>query len=177
MIEYLRAENTHGAEVMEPLSKLQNNLYGEILSHTKEAENEEIPFRHDSFMYYCRTCAGQPYKRHCRRPIDSQAEQIILDEMEVAKGFQYSVVGSVEPSPNHMLVAYSVDNDGSEIYILRVRDIATGDDLTDVIEKTSGNFIWGAGSIFFLKILADESLLISYLFPTKPPLNLVLCCS
>ena len=44
------------------------------------------------------------------------------------------------PSPDHSLLAWSSDTDGGERYTLRVRDLATGDDLADELTGTSS---WG----------------------------------
>ena len=50
------------------------------------------------------------------------------------------------PSPDHTLLAWSCDTDGSEHYTLRIRDLVTGADLPDELTDTSswGGVAWSA---------------------------------
>ena len=83
---------------------------------------------------------------------------MVLDENALAAGHEYSAVSCHEPSPDHTLLAYAVDHNGYETYSLQIKDIATGRVLSDVLEETSGDAVWGADSttLFYLKMDAEH---------------------
>lgn len=95
VLAYLNDENEYCMQEMEPLKEFQSELYTEMLSHLKESD-EEVPYRHNNFMYYSKTVQGMPYKIHCRKGLTvNSSEQVVLDENEVAKGFDYSDLGQL----------------------------------------------------------------------------------
>ena len=53
------------------------------------------------------------------------------------QGKAYFRLGGFAHSPDHRLIAYSVDDKGAEYFTIHVRDIETGADLADVIEETT----------------------------------------
>ena len=58
--------------------------------------------------------SGQSYKIHCRKPSSSSGqatgpEQVVLDENLLAVGHEYTAVSCHEPSPDHKLLAFAVD--------------------------------------------------------------------
>lgn len=138
VISYLTAENKFAEEQTERLDGLKKELYDEILSHLKETD-EEVPYVYGPFEYYSRTVEKKAYKIHCRRAKLSEEEmgkeEVVLDENELAKGFEYSDVSTFLPSPDHSLLAYSVDNNGYETYSIRVKALSSGTLLPDVIEE------------------------------------------
>ncbi len=54
---------------------------------------------------------------------ESQAEEILLDENAEAARFDFYMVGGLEPSPNHKMLAYAEDTSGNEKHTLHVKDI------------------------------------------------------
>ncbi len=54
-------------------------------------------------------------------------------------------------------MAYAVDDKGSELYTIRIRDLVTGRDLDDVIPDTRGNFIWAADSRTLFYVRLDDN--------------------
>ena len=60
-------------------------------------------------------------------------------------------------SPDSRLLAYAVDTNGSERFVLKVRDLETGVELPDVIENWRYSLVWEADSRSFLYTDADEN--------------------
>ena len=56
---------------------------------------------------------------------EGQPEEILLDENAEAARFDFYMVGGLEPSPNHKMLAYAEDTSGNEKYTLHVKDIAS----------------------------------------------------
>ena len=88
---------------------------------------------------------------------DNAGEQILLDGDAEADGKSYYRIGGRGHSWNHGRFAWSVDENGSEFFTLRVRDLETGQPLDDVIERCSGGFAWAADhQTLFYTVLDDN---------------------
>lgn len=59
----------------------------------------------------------------------SQAEETLLDENAEAARFDFYMVGGVETSPDHKLLAYAEDTSGNEKYTLHVKDLSSDREL------------------------------------------------
>ena len=69
----------------------------------------------------------------------------------------YAELGVREVSPDGRYLAYSVDFDGDEVYQLRIRDLATGTDLAERIERTYYGLAWAADSRSLLYVVTDPA--------------------
>lgn len=58
-----------------------------------------------------------------------QPEEIILDENAEAAKHSFYILGGLETSPDHKLIAYAEDVSGGEKYTIHVRELATGKQL------------------------------------------------
>ena len=138
---YLEAENAYTDAVMKPTEPLQKKLYDEMLSRIKETD-VDVPYPQDGYFYYSRTEAGKQYPIRCRRKGSVDApEQVVIDINELAKGQKFMSLAEFEPSDDGNLLAYSTDNTGFRQYTLHVKDLRTGTDLPDHVEKT-GSIAW-----------------------------------
>ena len=132
VMEYLEAENKYTQAMMKHTERFQERLYEELLGRIKETDLS-VPEKIDDYYYYTRTEEGKQYKIHCRKKGSLEApEEILLDENTLAEGHEYFSLGVYEISPDHQLLAYSVDISGSEVYTLHVKDLNTGELLRDV---------------------------------------------
>ena len=151
---YLDLENSYAEALMAPTRDLQETLYKELVSRVRETDSS-VPIRRDDYLYYSRSEAGRQYDINCRRHNDAAArEEIILDENELARGHTYCAVGACEVSPDHTLLAYTVDHSGDEVYQLFVRDLATGRVIDGPIGGLSSDVEWANDSrtLFYLKL-------------------------
>src|SRR5437016_1088986 len=69
---------------------------------------------------------------------------------------EYFRLGGHAVSPDGRLLAYAVDTNGSERFVLKVRDLETGVELPDLIENWRYGLVWAADSRSFLYTDADE---------------------
>lgn len=157
VLNHIKAENEYCDNEMSHLKPLQDELYKEMLSHLKETD-EDMPYPYGDYLYYSKTIKGKSYRIHCRKPLNSDdgGEQIILDENIIAENQEYVDVSAIESSPDHKLLAYSVDYDGSETYTMTVKNILTGEVLPDIIEDISGDIIWGNDNTSLLYMKMDD---------------------
>ena len=157
VIAYLEAENRYTREVMRHTEELQEQLYQEMRARIKETDLT-VPERIDDWLYYDRTEAGGQYPIYCRRrDREGAEEEVLLDQNVLAAGHDYFRMGAFEVSPDHRLLAYSVDITGAETFSLYVRDLETGARLDEVIENTSPAVAWANDSRTFFYILLDRS--------------------
>ena len=75
----------------------------------------------------------------------------------LAEGHEYFRLGGHAVSPDGRLLAYAVDTNGSERFVLKVRDLETGVELPDLIENWRYGLVWAADSRSFLYTDADEN--------------------
>lgn len=142
VIKYLQAENKYTETVMKPTENLQGKLYKEMLSRIKETDLS-VPEKVDDYYYYTREEKGKQYRIYCRKKGSLDArEEILLDANELAKGHNYLDVGVYKVSPDHQLLAYSIDTTGAEDFTLYFKDLNTGKALADVIPNTSYSAEW-----------------------------------
>ena len=142
VIKYLEAENRYTEGALKHTEALQEELYQEMRGRIKE-EDTSVPQKVDDYYYYTRMETGKEYPVHCRKKGNLDAnEEVILDENELAKGQKFFHLGVCLPSPDHKLLAYSVDTDGSETLVLRVKNLETGRLLPDEIKNSSYAFAW-----------------------------------
>ncbi|MFP5224069.1 MAG: S9 family peptidase [Actinomycetota bacterium] len=155
VIAHLEAENAHTEASLAHVASLRDELYSEIIGRIQETDST-YPVPSGDFQYYSRTVEGGQYRIHCRRKGADGPEQILVDLNEMSEG-GYISLGILEPSPNHQVLAYAIDRDGSEYYTLRFKDLDSGEDLEDVIEKVATALAWSADGETVLYTTMDHA--------------------
>jgi oligopeptidase B len=142
VLKYLEAENRYTETTLKHTHLFQETLYKEMRARIKE-EDLSVPERIGEFYYYARTETGKQYAIYCRKKggLDAK-EEILLDENALAEGLKYFRVGSLSVSPDHKLLAYSTDTKGDERYLIRIKDLETGQLLPDEIKNSGSSFAW-----------------------------------
>jgi oligopeptidase B len=142
VIKYLEAENAYTAAMTKHMEAAQDRLYKEILGRIKETDLS-VPYKRAGYWYYTKTEAGKQYPIFARRKGSlSAAEEIILDQNELAKGKQFLTVTAVEPSPDAQRLAFIVDTTGYEDFTVMVKDLRTGAILPDRLSHVSWGVAW-----------------------------------
>ncbi len=141
---HLDAENAYFEAQVAPLAALTEALYDKMLAQFAPAL-ETPPVPHGPWVYYRRSHPDLPRRLHCRRPRDGGDEQVLIDENALAHDIADGVVGAVQPSPDHQLLAYAVDTSGEERFEIRFLDLRTGEALPSRLPNTS-DFEWAADS-------------------------------
>ena len=158
-VAYLEAENAYADAWFAPRAALVETVFEEIKARVQETDLA-APVRKDGWWYTSRTEQGLSYGIHCRgRSRETAAEQILLDENSQAEGHEYFSLGVFEVSPDHNLLAWSSDVDGSERYTMRIRDLNSGADLDDVLlDTTWGGCAWSADNQHVFYVKPDEAM-------------------
>src|SRR5262245_33104172 len=126
VIKHLEAENAYTAAVMKSTEALQETLYKEFLARIKQTDLS-VPHRDRGYWYYTRTEQGKQYPIHCRKKGTLEdAEEVMLDVNELAKGEKFMSVGGLHVSDDGNLVAFGSDTTGFREYYLSIKDLRTG---------------------------------------------------
>ncbi|MCI0553617.1 MAG: S9 family peptidase [Anaerolineae bacterium] len=139
VLKYLTAQNDYLDEVMGHTRSLQETLFAEMKGRIKETDST-VPEKRGGYLYYTRTEAGKQYPIFCRRK-DSpdNAEEILLDQNELAEGKVFCSVSAFSVSPDGKKLAYGLDVEGNEIYIIHIKDLTNGAYYPKTIENTFGS--------------------------------------
>lgn len=156
-VAYLEAENAYSDAWFADHQALIDQVFAEIKSRVQETDASP-PVRRDPWWYVTRTEEGKSYAIHCRgTSADNAADHVVLDENVEADGRDYFQLSAFDPSHDHTLLAWSCDTDGSEHFTMRIRDLATGIDLNDVLTNTTwAGTAWSADGRWLLYVTDDE---------------------
>jgi oligopeptidase B len=156
ILSYLRAENAYFDAAMAPHRQLIETLFQEMRGRIPE-DDSSVPVRDGQYLYWWAFTPGAQYRTWYRRPAAGGEQQIILDEAAEAQGRQYYRLGSMEISPDGRLAAIMVDDNGSERFQLRIRDLSTGRDIETVTAVGIGRPVWTADSqgVVFTEVNAN----------------------
>ncbi len=165
-IAYLEAENAWTERSTAHLAELRDKVFGEIKSRTQETDLS-VPSRKGAYWYYTRTEEGKQYGIHCRvavRPgetdppmTDNPGEEVLLDGNALAEGKKFFALGTFDVSPDGNWLAYSTDFDGDERFTLRIKDLRSGETLTDEVPDTAYGSAWSADASALFYITVDDA--------------------
>lgn len=156
VMDYLEAENAYTKARMQHTESLQSALYDEMLARIQETDLS-VPYRKGEFYYYSRTETGKAYPIYCRKHGNLEApEEVLLDQNVLAEGQEFLEIGVLAVSPNHQVLAYSLDTTGAERYTLRFLDLATREHFPEEIPDTAG-VVWGNDNQTVLYAQLDEA--------------------
>ena len=142
VLSYLEAENTYYKNYITPLENKKTEFFEELKGRIK-LEDISTYTKRDNYYYYSRTEADKNYPIYCRKEGSIQnKEEILLDVNKLAEGKEFTALGAFSVSPDHKLLAYSVDFTGGEKYSIKVYNLETKKFLSDEIDNTIGNVVW-----------------------------------
>ena len=153
---YVEAENAYyEAAFGGPSEALRETIYREIRGRIKE-DDSAVPTPDGPWAYGTRTREGDQYPLITRMPREGGAEQVLLD-CNAEAGDGYFGFGGADHSPDHRLLAWAADRNGSEYLTIALRDLATGQDTGEVIERAASDVVWANDSASFYYTEFDEN--------------------
>ena len=152
---YLEAENAYVKTMLAATEPLQAQLFAEMKGRIKE-DDSTVPAPDGPYDYYVRYAPGAQHPVYARRPRGSEkGEQTLLDAEAESKGKAFFQVGAADHSPDHRLFAFAVDEQGSEVHRIHVRDARDGRTLGEPVESSTGAFVWSPDSNWLFWIWRD----------------------
>ncbi|MFA5965012.1 MAG: S9 family peptidase [Sphingomonas sp.] len=155
VLAYLAAENAYFETVMAPHTPLVDALYAEMKGRIKE-DDSSVPQKDGDWLYWTAFETGGQYRKWWRKPVAGGDDQLILDEPALAEGKEYFRLGALSVSNDGRLMAYAIDDNGSERFEVRVKNLETGEHLPEIIPGMLSEIVWAADDSGFLYGLANE---------------------
>jgi oligopeptidase B len=155
IIAHLEAENAWFEAAMAGQKERIDALFKEMRARIKEAD-KSVPQKDGNWLYWIEYEEGAEYKKWWRKPVAGGPDELILDEVALAVGHEYFRLGAISVSQDGSKLAYSVDDNGSERFTARIKDLATGELLGDEIPGTLSSLVWVAGDKGLVYSLANE---------------------
>jgi oligopeptidase B len=153
---HLEAENAYQRAVMADTEALQATLLAEMKGRIRE-DDSSPPMPDGPWAYGTRFVAGAEHPIMFRVPRNGGPELKLLNGDEEAAGKEFFRLGGSIHSSDHRWLAWACDEKGSELYIVRFRDLETGRDLPWTVADTSGGGVFSeAGGMFFYTRVDDN---------------------
>jgi oligopeptidase B len=155
-LPYVRAERAHYDRMSGHLTNLRDALSAET-AHRLVPTDDSVRWRRGSQFYYMKSVTGSEYEQFMSSRNAAETGRVVLDDADLAtEPDGYVAVEVREVSPDGRLLAYAYDTDGDEVYTLRFRDIATGSDLPDIVDRASETGAWSSDSSVFFYTVHDD---------------------
>jgi oligopeptidase B len=154
ILGYLDAENAYFEAAMEPHRPLVDRLFEEMKARIKE-DDATVPQKDGDWLYWSAFEVGGQYRKWWRKPVAGGPDQLLLDEPALAESKEYFRLGAMSVSNSGALLAYAIDDTGAERFTVRVKHIASGEHLPEVIPGMLSDLVWTADDSGFLYGLAN----------------------
>ncbi len=158
VIDYLNTENAYTEAMLKDTEQFQKDLFEEIKARIKE-DDASVPFKYNGYWYITRFEKGGEYPIHTRKRESLEApEEIMFNVNELAKPYSYYNLNGLNVSENNELAAFGQDTLSRRIYTIQIKNLKTGEILTDKLENTTGGSVWAADNKTLFYTLKDETL-------------------
>ena len=139
VLKYIREENKLSTAFFTSLGDTIDILMKEFENRIDPNE-QYSPFEMNGRIFQSRMISGKDYGIVAE--ISTHGDSIFFDENERAKGFRYYELIGFSLSPDNKILAIAEDYVGRRQYKISFIDVATGQQLPDVIKGTTGFFTW-----------------------------------
>jgi len=162
VVSYLEQENEYLENMLAHTEELQETLYQEIVGRIKQTD-ESVPYFRNGYWYYRRYEEGKEYPIWCRKKGDMQAdEEIMLNVNDYGDQYEFVSVNGLRVSPNNRYLSYGLDTISRRLYTILVKDLETGELLSDEITMVSGSSAWANDNKTFFYTRKEEGTNRSY---------------
>jgi len=159
VISYLEEENKYSKSILKSTKKFQNDLFDEMKARIKE-DDSSVPYFLNDYWYITRYEKGKEYPIYTRKfkTLNSE-EEVLLDVNKMAKDYEYYQVSGLSVSPDNKKISFGVDTLSRRIYTINVKDLETGNMLSDQIKGVNSYVTWSSDSNTFFYTGKDKETL------------------
>jgi oligopeptidase B len=144
---------------MKHTSVTPSQLYREMKARVPAKELQQC-YIEGEFVYQFQYPHNKEHERLIRWNLHldpaRQRHQVVVDGNELAEGHKHFSLGPICVSPVGDLVVYMVDYSGDNIYTAYVRNVNTGNVLTDCLTGLSGDIAWALDGKSFVYTEIDR---------------------
>ena len=153
--KYLDTENEYTKTHLSETIPTQKMLFDEIIARIK-LDDESLPYKDKSYEYWSKVTKEGNYSKKLRRKIGGDKIETYWDGDVEAKGKKFFSAGDVAVSHNDELLAYSIDDKGSEYFTIFVRKISDNRIIEETIPNTAGGITWSYNDKYFFYSKLDK---------------------
>jgi oligopeptidase B len=162
VLDHINKENTWTNHIMGSYKDLTKSIYTEVKSYIRESYDTFASVLNDKadWKYFRRYREGCDYHSHWRKmslPDGTVVEEELLDINLLAQGKSQCDVTSFQISPDHKLISYGVDWDGSECYEFVLFDLVSKQKIPTPIQKLAYCSYFWANSELVYYLVGDSS--------------------
>ena len=140
--DYLNSENEYFDKVTASTNNFQKELFEEMKGRIKE-DDTSVPYFRNDYFYITRFEKGNQYPIYSRKKEKLAAkEEILFNVNKEAEEHEYFQLGGLNVSPDNSLVAFATDTVSRRQYTIQIKNLETGNILSDKIENTTGGSVW-----------------------------------
>ncbi|KAG7589464.1 Peptidase S9A N-terminal domain [Arabidopsis suecica] len=169
-VDFLKRENSYAQAFMADTETLRRDLVSEMKTRIPE-EIFTPPERWGQWLYRQYIPKGKEYPLLCRRLEkvktnwlsglfrggEAEEEEVVLDWNQIAEQFGYVHVGVCRVSPDHNYLAYTVDPQGGERFILQIKDLRTGRLVPRLEVDGVVSLAWALDGVTLFYTVTDEN--------------------
>ena len=162
VIAYLNAENSYTQQELEHTEPFQKALFEEMKGRIKE-DDTTVPYKLNGYWYITKYETGKDYPIFIRRKehIDA-ADEVLFDCNIMSKNHSYFKLGGISISPDNKLAAFSTDTVSRRQYTIKIKNLETGEILSDEIINTTGSATWANDNKTLFYSMKDDVTLRSH---------------
>lgn len=164
VLEYLRAENAYGEEIMKSQKKLQESLLQEIIARIPQRDHS-VPYVKKGYRYQSRYEEGNEYTIYARQPEETTTPEhwdVLLNGNERAAESEFYTLGSIAITPDNAIMAVAEDFLSRRIYGIRFCNLKSGTWYPEVLENVSSSFTWAGDSSTLFYVLKHKQTLLPW---------------
>ena len=158
VIEYLKNENLLTDKWFSSKKNYKDEIVQELLNQVPD-ETTSFPLENNGYFYFTKTSKTDQLSRYYFKNNDK--EVLFLDPNQKLLDQSYYSIGSISPSPNNKMIAYSEDNNGRREYQTKIINSNLLTNYEDIITRTSREIFWSNDNKYIIYLKKDPVTLIS----------------
>ena len=153
--KYLEEENEYTKKQLSKTKTMQKKLFDEIKGRIK-LDDVSLPYKDKNYEYWTKVTREGNYSKKLRKKVGENKIETYWDGDVEAKGKKFFSAGDVVVSHNDELLAYSIDDKGSEYFTIFVRKISNNKIIEEAIPDTAGGITWSYDDKYFFYSKLDK---------------------
>ena len=158
VIEYLKNENLLADRWFSSKKNYKDEIVQELLNQVPD-ETTSFPLENNGYFYFTKSSKIDQLSRYYFKNNDK--EVLFLDPNQKLLDQSYYSIGSISPSPNNQMIAYSEDNNGRREYQTKIINSNLLTNYEDIITRTSREIFWSNDNKYIIYLKKDPVTLIS----------------
>ncbi|WP_010298709.1 S9 family peptidase [Candidatus Odyssella thessalonicensis] len=136
IMAYLKAENAYHDAFMTPLQAERERLFQQRKGYIPDVD-ESVPSKYGDYYYYNRQTKDQNYPVRLRKKGLDGTEEVYFDANKEATDYNFYKATGLNVTLDGQFLIYLEDTTGNEFYALKIRNLFTGEQLTDTIDSVA----------------------------------------